>query len=248
MTLLSLISDWGIPTALVLGFTGSYHCVAMCGVIAAQTRGHSTVSTVTRHLWYSMGRVVTYAMIAAILYGVDTISILNGSQHVIAVSIGVIVIGITIARAFRPVTILPPTVVLRLHTLLQYVRSSSHALPHSLRSALLGLVNGFLPCGFNYMALAGSLLQPTLERSVVFMVAFGIGTIPVLLLFVAGMPIRMLQNVARSPGIRLTAAGIAGLLLVLRGLSLGIPYVSPSVPSTVSVLSTLKHDKTCLPH
>jgi hypothetical protein len=241
-------TEMTIVTALVLGFTGSYHCVAMCGVIAAQTRGHSVSSTLLRHLPYSIGRTSTYALLAFILHGADASGVLSGGQHAVSVVIGAGVIVLTAIRALRPhsrrSSLLPFGGLYGLLARLREVARTWSVVP---RSLLFGMLNGVLPCGFVYMALAGALLQPTVERSMMFMTAFGVGTMPALLLLVLGVSFRPLQIFASSPRVRLAASALVGVLLVIRGLAIGIPYLSPSMPSSVHVLSSLKHETTCAP-
>ncbi|MFM8474027.1 MAG: sulfite exporter TauE/SafE family protein [Candidatus Kapaibacterium sp.] len=233
----------------MLGFTGSYHCVAMCGVIAAQTRARSVGATLARHMAYSAGRTLTYVLLAFVLYGLDTVGIVRGGQHAVSLAIGSAVIVHAVLR-LSGVTLPPavPTVLsVRWHGALARVRRIGDSWSAIPRSLVLGSVNGLLPCGFVYMALGGALLQPTPERSIAFMAAFGVGTVPALLFLVLGLAFRPLQVLSSSPRVRLSASVLVGMLLVLRGLSLGIPYVSPSMPGALPVLSSLKHDRTCAP-
>jgi sulfite exporter TauE/SafE len=93
---------------------------------------------------------------------------------------------------------------------------------------LIGLLNGLLPCGLVYMALAGALATADLFLSVVFMIMFGLGTIPML------FAVSILGNIATSKLKRIinklipVVVVIIGIIFILRGLSLGIPYISPS--------------------
>lgn len=227
---------------------GSYHCVAMCGVLAAQTRAKSVAGTIARHLQYSVGRMLTYTLLAVSLYGIGTLGVMNVGQHVVSLAAGsVVLIGVVIRMVFA-VSIVPPVMYTKLYALLARLRTAANsAAPASLRSFSLGVFNGFLPCGFVYMALAVSLLQPGVAQSALWMAAFGAGTIPAMLLLVLGFRFRPMEALASSPKFRLSASAVAGLLLVLRGLALGIPYVSPSIPASVEVLSSIKHGGTCLP-
>ena len=92
-----------------------------------------------------------------------------------------------------------------------------------------GLLNGLLPCGFVYMGLIGALGMGSVAGSAAYMGLFGLGTVPVMLgmslitgLFRPGLPD---QN---AKGITLRGGGPQlGILLILRGLSLGIPFISP---------------------
>ena len=237
-----------IPPALALGFVGSYHCVAMCGVIAAQTRAESVAGTLARHLQYSAGRMLTYTLLAVSLYGIGALGAMNVGQHVISLAAGSIVLIGVVMRMVFAVSIVPPGLYTTLYALLARLRTAANSVaPAPMRSFFLGVFNGFLPCGFVYMALALSLMQPGMAQSALWMAAFGAGTIPAMLLLVLGFRFRPLEALASSPKFRVGASAVAGVLLVLRGLALGIPYVSPSIPASVEVLSSIKHGGTCLP-
>jgi hypothetical protein len=94
---------------------------------------------------------------------------------------------------------------------------------------LLGMLNGLLPCGLVYVALAGAVARGTMSQSVLWMLAFGLGTLPTMLgISLSGkvfpIGIRMKFRRAVPAGVFLLAG-----LLILRGLALGIPYVSPDL-------------------
>jgi sulfite exporter TauE/SafE len=91
----------------------------------------------------------------------------------------------------------------------------------------VGILNGFLPCGLVYMAVAAAVVAGELSKSVLFMTFFGLGTIPAMVLvIIAGqtMSVQMKTNFRKMvPLVSL----VIGTLLVLRGLNLDIPYISP---------------------
>lgn len=93
---------------------------------------------------------------------------------------------------------------------------------------LIGFFNGFLPCGLVYVALFGAVAQPQLWASIQYMMAFGLGTIPLLTLtiylgdFLSQTTKRYVQKIIPFVII------IIGMLFIFRGLGLGIPYISPS--------------------
>ena len=95
----------------------------------------------------------------------------------------------------------------------------------------IGLLNGFLPCGMVYAALFGALAMPRLTESVGYMLLYGMGTIPLMSLVVYAhswitVPVRQrLQQL-----IPVVAVGI-GVLFIVRGMGLGIPYLSPTTTS-----------------
>jgi sulfite exporter TauE/SafE len=91
----------------------------------------------------------------------------------------------------------------------------------------LGALNGLLPCGPLYIALAGALAAGTWQGGALFMMLFGLGTA------VALSALHFVRDKAQPFTRRLApvltwATAIVGILLVLRGLDLGIPFLSPS--------------------
>ena len=93
---------------------------------------------------------------------------------------------------------------------------------------LIGAANGLLPCGMVYFAIAGALAAGSVVHGVLFMASFGLGTFPLMMLLsYFGFIINIsLRNKIRK-AVPYFMAAIA-ILLILRGMNLGIPYISPS--------------------
>jgi sulfite exporter TauE/SafE len=99
---------------------------------------------------------------------------------------------------------------------------------------LMGMANGLLPCGMVYIALAATLSFPEISQSVAFMALFGAGTLPAMMLIgYAGQWIkpdirRSLQKVVP------VFIVLVGAVLILRGMNLGIPFISPELPDATT--------------
>jgi sulfite exporter TauE/SafE len=96
---------------------------------------------------------------------------------------------------------------------------------------LLGMANGLLPCAMVYIAIAGALSTTTVYHAVLFMAMFGAGTLPAMLLFTylgSFLNIALRNNIKKAMPYLLTAMAV---LLILRGMNLGIPLVSPVMAS-----------------
>ena len=105
--------------------------------------------------------------------------------------------------------------------------------------AFIGLLNGFLPCGLVYVALAGAITTGGWVMGGLYMVTFGLGTLPVMLaVSLAG---RLLGTGFRTKLTRLVpiAGTVLAMLFILRGLSLGIPFVSPTPAKTDTGQATM---------
>ncbi len=96
---------------------------------------------------------------------------------------------------------------------------------------IIGLLNGLLPCGMVYIAVAAALAQSTIMHAVLYMVLFGLGTFPAMLLvFISG---RLLKERFKNALLKKAPLiiSLVAVLFIFRGLALGIPYISPKVES-----------------
>ena len=104
---------------------------------------------------------------------------------------------------------------------------------------VLGSINGLLPCGLVCAAGAGSAAAGSLGESVAYMAVFGLGRLPMLLgLALSGraLPLRWRTGIQGSVPWTL---GLVGVLLIVRGLGLGIPYLSLAVATGCAVIDGL---------
>ena len=217
--------------AFTIGFLGSLHCVGMCGPIAfALPLNRSS----NQSLWlgtiiYNLGRLSTYATLGFVFgilgYGLA----FAGFQQKLSILIGVGMIVLIISpMLFSKV----PKFFSKWNLWLGAVKGAlSKRFGSSSFSNLfsIGLLNGLLPCGLVYLGIAGSAAMGSALSGSAFMVFFGIGTIPLLLsvsLFKANLSLG-LRN--RFKQLRPLLLLIIATLFVLRGMNLGIPYLSPEL-------------------
>jgi sulfite exporter TauE/SafE len=218
-------------SGIVVGILGSLHCAAMCGPIAlALPAGESQRRQfVVGRLLYNAGRIVTYVVLGAILGSLGGLFALAGLQQAVSIAVGAIMI---LALAFPSVvhwTSARWSPAARLHTTLR--AGFSMFLHRRTLSSLfgLGLLNGLLPCGLLYAALGAAMALGESLRGIVFLGGFGAGTLPIMLgIGLLGKTINV-QVRRRLSGVLPVFTVALGLLLILRGLNLGIPYISPEV-------------------
>ena len=217
-----------IYSGFILGLIGSLHCVGMCGPIALIIpTSKNPVLKFVQIITYNFGRVLTYSMFG-LVFGLlgETLRLAEIQQYV-SIVVGVLIILIVLGTLFsyhkgankanKIVTSLFNPVKKKLSKLIGKERKNLLG---------IGVLNGFLPCGLIYIALSTSLAANSIVESVGFMAAFGAGTIPAML---SVMYFRSLINSKVNitkvvPYMML----IVGFMLVLRGMNLGIPYLSPS--------------------
>lgn len=208
--------------AFFIGLFGSVHCVGMCGPLALavpsfQTRWWLIVSD---KLLYNIGRVITYSFLGLLIGFIGRQLWLSGLQQGVSIVSGLLIILAGFSR------------ILKIHLpgskfLLPVNRLLNYALRHKAGHLVVGLLNGFLPCGFVYLALVGAINTPSPIAASAYMFWFGIGTFPLMLLAMVGSgfispAIRRRINKA-MPYLMVCL----GLWFMLRGMGLNIPYLSP---------------------
>ncbi|KMQ63339.1 cytochrome C biogenesis protein [Chryseobacterium sp. BLS98] len=218
-----------ILSAIALGFASGFHCIGMCGPIALSmglTKKQAT-NFYIQNLTYQFGRIVTYSLLGAILGIVGEGFEMAGFQQYLTIIAGILLIIMALfsfgGKDFAS----------RIPFLSKFLFSVKSNLGRLLQKAdyrsrfTTGLLNGFLPCGMVYMALTASLAAGGVWQGASYMALFGLGTLPFMFAVVlAGnlmnqaFRIRILKAV---PVIMI----ILGGLFILRGLELGIPYISP---------------------
>ena len=225
-----------IWTAFLLGLAGSAHCAGMCGplALALPAGGGGRPMLVAGRILYNTGRIITYAFMGALFGLLGQGFAIAGLQRWVSLVLGaVILIGLFVAPRFG-----------RAITLTRAVSGLKSALGKRLqRGALsslfgIGLLNGWLPCGLVYVAVAGAATADKVLHGIEYMIAFGLGTLPMMLaISLAG---QKLQFALRFKLQRLVPVSLAivGALLVLRGLALDIPYLSPKLPARPDVIGS----------
>lgn len=236
-------------TSLIMGFMGGFHCAGMCGPIALSLPSyHSTKSwKYTRgRIYYNMGRVVTYSVMG-IIFGFFGFALnLAGFQQWVSILSGMLILTLQFApgnlQGKISSTLKIPVLVGKLKTSFKtyFAKRNSSSL------FIIGLLNGILPCGFVYIALAGSLATGSVTWAAFYMALFGLGTLPVMLtLSLSGKMISFDLRNKIQKAVPYVASAIA-LLFILRGLALDIPYLSPKMgplhqESTVTTEITTCH-------
>ena len=213
--------------AFFIGLFGSIHCIGMCGPLAfAIPINHPNLMMIIwDKLIYNLGRVLSYATLGLITGLIGRQIWLSGLQQGVSVFSGVPIILAASSR-FLKVSITNQKWAAVL--LNPFNRLITYALRQHAGHLIIGLLNGFLPCGFVYLALVGAVNTNTVSASVSYMVCFGLGTIPLML--IASVSTGLLNKSVRQKMNRVVPYFMLclGIWFVLRGLSLNIPYLSPA--------------------
>jgi uncharacterized protein len=232
-----------ISVAFVMGAVGSLHCLGMCGPIAMSLPmgSRSTAGRLYGGMLYNLGRVFTYTWLGLLLGLAGGFLITPKVQSTVSIIFG---------TAILLYLLLPSGVKKSFSS-----NSSSNRFFLALRRQLgkllstqtnnsyfgIGLLNGLLPCGMIYLALTSSFLTGGVLKGGLFMAAFGAGTFPAMLAAVFfGRFINQEVRVNLRKAVPVFLACMAALL-VLRGLNLGIPYLSPSLPQDGETVTVVCH-------
>lgn len=218
-----------IWTGFIIGLLGSFHCVGMCGPIAlALPFGNQTnFSLVIGRLLYNLGRSLTYATFGA-FFGLFGKGIeFAGLQKSVSIILGVsILLYYIMPERFKgKLSVTKPYQLANNFVKKGFSNLTKNGSPSAL--FLFGIVNGFLPCGFVYVALAGAITTGGALNGALYMGLFGLGTTPIM--FATALVGKFLSAKLRQGINKLIPvfAIILAIIFILRGLSLGIPFISP---------------------
>ena len=216
-------------SALVLGLMGSFHCAGMCGpiAIALPLHGNSTSGKILGGTLYNLGRTLTYGIMGA-LFGLlgQGVAMIGFQQKVSVIMGSLMIISVLFPRLFRNQYSMNKSWFSAIGRL-----KSTIGKMFSIRSYpslfFIGMLNGLLPCGLVYMAIAGAIGTGSVGLGTLYMILFGLGTIPMLLgISLAGNLLSLAVRNRINKLIPIMVV-VVGIFFILRGLSLGIPYLSP---------------------
>lgn len=232
-----------IWTGFIVGLAGSLHCIGMCGpiVIALPVFGESQLKIFTGRLLYNLGRVITYSAMGALFGLFGSRLVLFGFQQQLSIAFGsVILLYVLTPRSIK--TKIADNYLYKKTTNIikeQFAKLLSKKSGSSLFT--FGLLNGLLPCGFVYVGIAGAVSTGSVLNGTLYMALFGLGTVPVMLvtaLFGKMINLNIKRKVNRLIPV---LAAILAILFILRGLNLGIPFISPDYSKVKKQQESLCH-------
>lgn len=215
---------------LILGIAGSFHCIGMCGPIAIALPGSPDVSIyayIRGRLLYNIGRILTYVLVGVIVGIGGSVIVLAGMGKYLSIGAGIAMIAMAVVQLALRRDVIPMGL---LYKISKPFNRSIRALFASGSSASLfaiGLLNGLLPCGLVATALVGSLTAGSVWGAGMFMLFFGVGTLPAMLLTAFGNSFLSISVRSRMRMLAPYLVLLVGVLILMRGMNLGIPFVSP---------------------
>lgn len=226
-----MIPQWMIA-GFLLGAVSSFHCVGMCGPIAISLPVYylPPARKLAGLLLYHSGRILVYGLLGLLFGYLGRQIFLGGLQQGFSIFLGSVLLLIFLGTMLRT----------QKHRFLQTDRLTGplrqfigkNLQKKTLSSMLLlGAANGLLPCGMVYFAITGALAAGSITKGVFFMTAFGLGTFPAMFaLSYFGSRIGQSARNTMKKAVPFVVL-LMGMLLILRGLNLNIPYISPYLSS-----------------
>ncbi len=219
-----------ILAAISLGLLGSFHCIGMCGPIALALPVHH-YSKFKKYLGiflYNLGRIITYTFLGLLFGLLGQSFFLGGIQQVLSICIGLLLllsVVFTNSKIFNSQ---------RLGFIYSFINSVKIQLGNLFNKKglhflfFIGILNGLLPCGLVYLGIAGAIATGHFIKGAEFMFYFGIGTVPIMYavaFFGQFITLKYRNQIRKAmPAVVVFMA----IMLILRGLNLGIPYISPA--------------------
>lgn len=227
-------------TGFTLGLVGSLHCLGMCGPIALSLPVHQmpTPQKYTNILLYNLGRASTYAGMGALIGAVGNSIQIFGFQQKLSIMGGVLMLLIGMIYFLRPAWLSNGPWGNKISQVLgQQMRKDKSFMTFF----SIGVLNGLLPCGMVYMALISAFATGGVASGALLMFFFGLGTLPM-------MAIIMISGKWVKPSLKhwfkkvMPAWVIVlAILMILRGLNLGIPYISPAMNADTQCVESCCH-------
>lgn len=217
-------------SAVILGVLGSFHCVGMCGPIAFMlpVDRENSAKKVFQIFTYHFGRILAYSIIGLFFGLVGKSLYIFGLQQQLSIGIGILMIVVVLmpTRIFNKYNFSKP-----IYKLISRVkRALGQAFKKKTADTFLtiGFLNGFLPCGLVYMAVFASLAMESTLKGSLYMALFGMGTIPLMTSAIylgKFLNTKVKQRIQKAIPVFVV---VIGVLFILRGMGLGIPYISPA--------------------
>jgi len=220
-----------MPLAFLMGFLGSVHCAVMCGpiVLGLPLNGQNHWRNLLQVVLYQLGRVSTYTVMGLLVGMLGSTFSVFAKQETLSLIIGTLLIVFTILQLTGRYTASLQHLQSRLVMPISKLMGRVFKLPFW--GLFVGMLNGLIPCGMVYLALATALSSANSGSGAGFMLLFGLGTTPLMLIISLGGVYLKRYFKFNSPKLIPWFALFIGALFILRASNLNIPFLSPHTHS-----------------
>jgi len=223
---------------IALGLASSAHCAAMCGPLVVTIGRRFAAPSFARQLRHAVlhhgGRLLAYVLMAAVAGIAGERLVVNGAGRALAMAAGVLLLAAAGASAPLPLfsrmaSAYSSAVARAAGPLLRWARGKPIA-----GAVATGAMNGILPCGLVYAALAAAAATGSLATAVALMGGFGIGTAPVLIAMTLGA-----ASVPARVRLRLRPLGpvvlaVTAAVILVRGVTTTHAHPPPSATAPMA--------------
>lgn len=215
-----------LPLAVLMGLFGSLHCAVMCGpiMLGMPFQKKSFLQSSLQLLLYQFGRILIYTFLGLAVGAVGSSIKIFSNQKVLSLTIGIILIVFTALRLSRFTQFRFSKIQNKLLNPISKLMSEAFNL--RLLGLFTGMLNGLIPCGMVYLALATALNTGSVTSGGTFMFLFGLGTTPLMMISMSRIYLKKYIRFNSQQLIPWFMLAI-GVLFILRSADLGIPFISP---------------------
>ncbi len=239
---------------LSMGFLGSPHCLGMCGgIVSAFGISMQGVSDTKKAMLigvYHVGRLISYMVLGAVAssVGMAIFAPLIENKAIPRIVVGVALVFVALLMLGLPMLTHLEKLGLKLWQVLSPIRSKLFPLITFPKALGAGFLWGFLPCGMVYGAVAIAIGAGTAGGSwasnagfgALFMMVFGLGTIPMLI--ATQSVVIWLQTHIKKFSLR----QVSGVIMLLSGLAVAVPPLMHS--NQVHGSHQMSHDHSTMNH
>ncbi|MBS1558395.1 MAG: sulfite exporter TauE/SafE family protein [Bacteroidetes bacterium] len=221
-------------TAFIIGLAGSFHCIGMCSPLAIAVT-HSSSKIILNRLLYNLGRILTYGMLGALIASIGFALPLSGYQNLLSLALGVTLIvwgfihSIRIRIGFISSSLSRVTFILKKYFSV-FLRKKNYG-----SLFLMGVINGLLPCGLSFLALTYCVILPSPQEGFLFMLVFGMGTLPAMLGFAAIFRWVATRFQLNSSSVVNAFVILSGCLLIVRVFLIHLPHAASFSEALVNI-------------
>jgi len=231
-----------IFSALAVGFFGSAHCIGMCGpiAIALPVPNSGTFNFIAGRILYNIGRIFTYSFLGALFGLLGSRIVIAGFQQFITIFLGVIILLVVLIPFKYKAKVTQHKLVQKITLPIKSGIGELFKQGTIPSMFLIGVLNGFLPCGLVYIAIAGAIASGDAVSGMLYMTLFGLGTFPAMFaatIFGKFINLNIRRKLTKAVPV---FAIVLAVLFILRGMALGIPYISPKISAQTVTQSEME--------
>jgi uncharacterized protein len=208
--------------AFVLGFSGSLHCLGMCGplIMALPLHNKSMWYKLGSYMFYNLGRILAYVIIGLLVAFLGLQINMPVVQAALSLIMGIMFILSVLLPSFSLYQGLNKRLSAIYFKNFNKLKIGQFSKSMSPGFVVLGLANGFLPCGMVYAAMSMAFIGNTMGHALQYMLFFGLGTLPIMLVLPMAKQIIRLKVNTQLTGIYRVAMLFLGIMLVARSLTM----------------------------